>query len=75
VLGTKRLQAEFLKEPIDFIEWAEAYIQQLDPLTPSPHNSELTEGRSYYTPTDEKLEAMMLRITGAEWRSASKLLL
>ena len=74
-VSDRKISARFLDEQIDFIAWAESYVEQLDPLTVTPRNLELDVSSSYHTPTEQQLEAMLLRLTGGEWKWSAKLVL
>lgn len=42
-LGEERITAQRGKEPVDFFAWAQSYVDQLDPLHPTPRNADLDE--------------------------------
>jgi hypothetical protein len=73
VLGNAKLYSTLLGEKVDFLDWAEKYVNQLDPLHPSARNRDLEKGHSYYTPMEEKMEAALLRLIGEEWEATPKL--
>jgi hypothetical protein len=72
-LGDATLYSTLLGEKVDFLDWAEKYVNQLDPLHPSARNRDLEKGHSYYTPMEEKMEAALLRLIGEEWEATPKL--
>ena len=38
-LGEQTVEASLEKQPVDFLAWAAHYVDQLDPLSPSPHDA------------------------------------
>jgi len=73
VLGNAKMYSTLLGEKVDFLDWAEKYVNQLDPLHPTARNRDLEKRHSYYTPLDEKMEAALIRLIGEEWEVTSKL--
>lgn len=45
-LGEQSLRAKFRNETIDFLEWAEEYVNQLDPLQSADRTCEFEKGLS-----------------------------
>jgi len=73
-LGSERLTAKRQTETVDFLEWARHYIDQLDPLCPSPHDPDMKSERpNYYTPPETKLNDVLARLLGQRWEEAFKL--
>jgi hypothetical protein len=63
-------------EPIDFIAWAEKYLNQLDPLHNEPRHADMAPEPSPYYRTngeDEDLQQTLDRLTGQNWLKATKL--
>jgi hypothetical protein len=73
-LGDQKITADFMGEQIDFLSWAEAYVEQLDPLTVTDRNPDQSGGETYYS-TEEKLKESIRRLIGADWNESSKLLI
>ena len=73
VLGNAKMYSTLLGEKVDFLDWAEKYVNQLDPLHPTARNRDLEKRHSYYTPLDEKMEAALIRLIGEEWEVTPKL--
>ena len=73
-LGHRAIERPFLDKPIDFLEWAENYVDQLDPLTPTVHNPDQWPEPTNYVHADESaLKTLILRVTGFDGRTAQKL--
>jgi hypothetical protein len=74
-LGERQVGMYLGDKQVDFMEWAEAYIEQLDPLSETPKNSELIPPRNDYEySSDEKRLANLHRLIGNDWIDSSKLL-
>jgi hypothetical protein len=72
--GTTTITANLQGESIDFLAWAEHYIDQLDPLHPESRDPDLQNPRPhYYADADKHLTSALLRLAGASWESAKKL--
>ncbi len=75
ILKGQRVQAHFRDETIDFLDWAAAYVDHLDPLSVTPHNPDLTsEPHYYYRSNDEVLKESLQRVFGINCQHARKLL-
>jgi len=73
--GADTITATLQEESIDFLAWAERYINQLDPLHPTPRDPDLQDPRPhYYADTDKHFTSALLRLSGASWETAQKLL-
>jgi hypothetical protein len=73
-LGHQLIERPFLNQPIDFLEWAENYVDQLDPLTAIQHNPDQWPEPTNYVYADESsLKNLLLRVTGFDGRTAHKL--
>jgi hypothetical protein len=73
-LGPRFIERPFLDKPIDFLNWAENYVGQLDPLTPTPRNpDQWPEPRGYVHSDEAAFKALLLRVTGLDGRMAQKL--
>ena len=62
--------------PLDFLSWAEHYVNQLDPLHPEPHDPDLKYDRTAYSYGEDEKRPMqeLRRLMGHSWESATKLL-
>ena len=59
---------------IDFLIWAEIYVDQLDPLTARPRAGEFQRnGLNHYMTDIERIKATFARLLGGEWPQAWKL--
>jgi hypothetical protein len=73
-LGPRVIQHPFLDKSIDFLSWAENYVDQLDPLAAAPRNPDQWPEPGHYVSSDEAgLKNLLLRVTGFDGRTAQKL--
>jgi hypothetical protein len=73
-LGAESITLDLDGKPIDFLAWAEHYIDQLDPLSATDHDSDLTPERSYHSDSDrDRLQGELRRLSGHTWDRALKL--
>jgi hypothetical protein len=73
-LGSQVLQAKFRDETVDFLKWAEAYVDQLDPLRAVRRTGEFDESSTYRYHTDlDRMKNAFGRLLGAEWPDAFKI--
>ena len=72
-LGETKLQATRQGLAIDFLEWAQHYVDQLDPLSCTPHDTDMKEDRSSYGCGPEKLQQTLSRLLGRDWQQAWKM--
>jgi hypothetical protein len=64
-LGSERLTAKRQPETVDFLDWARHYVDQLDPLSTTPHDRDMkSEQPDYYTPPETKLNEVLARLLG-----------
>ena len=69
------VRARYGNEGINFLARAERYLQQLDPLSPTPREPDQEAERSHLHSVDEKkLFATVTRLLGNDWERAAKLL-
>lgn len=72
--GDRTWTADLQGTPTDFLAWAEHYIDQLDPLTPTPRDPILAQPqRAYYGVEETTMKNALLRLAGAAWDSSVKL--
>jgi len=62
------LKARFRDTTVDFFDWAQHYLQQVDPLNPGPRKSNLKEFGRHSRLASETLA----RLIGDHWRNASR---
>ena len=59
---------------MDFLEFAEHYVNQLDPLHPAPRDPDFAHERTFqYGADDKRLQEELQRFSGHTWERASKL--
>jgi hypothetical protein len=59
---------------VDFLDWAERYVDQMDPLTQAPRNPDLQPNDShYYRAEEEAFNASIRRLLGQSWPESLKL--
>lgn len=69
-LGEQTVEASLEKQPVDFLAWAANYVDQLDPLSPTPHDAELMdEGLRKYG-NEEGVRETLSRLMGRHWQEA-----
>jgi hypothetical protein len=78
-LGDRTFTVDRLGQPVNFIRWAEHYVNQLDPLQTEPRDPDLmheTPHPNYYgNPADrDRFEKELVRLAGHTWERALKLL-
>jgi len=64
-MGAETIHACLGDQVIDYLNWAETYIDQLDPLTSRTRSAEFTSGTGYRV---NDLDATYGRLTGSEWK-------
>jgi hypothetical protein len=73
-MPNKRVQVSFRDQSIDFLDWAAAYVDQLDPLSASPRNPDQgPEPTDYPRMNEDAFRSLLLRATGFDGRIARKL--
>jgi len=73
-VGDQRLEAKLLDRKVDFLDWADAYIDQLDPLRVAARNPVVAgKSFSYYVSLEQKVGSLLFRLLGGEWQSTPKL--
>jgi hypothetical protein len=71
-LGSERLEGDLQGKSVDFLDWAQRYIDQIDPLSSVPHHPDLLDDRSSYYQGDDKLRRELARLSGHDWQDAWK---
>lgn len=72
-LGAATIRVRFQKEQIDYLAWAERYVDELDPLNPAPRSVEFLECTGRYMNDLERMKDAFGRLLGSEWADAWKL--
>jgi hypothetical protein len=71
--GSQKIKAKLHGKHVDFIDWAQHYVDQLDPLSSTPHDLDLKANRSGYSSDEYKLRHALSRLIGQRWQDAWKL--
>jgi hypothetical protein len=74
-VGENHIKAKFRDQPIDFLDWASAYVDQLDPLSVTPRDPDQLPEPNYYRSYDDALKKTQLRLFGFDGHTSSKLML
>ena len=73
-LGDDTFNVDLQGERIDFLTWAEHYVNQLDPLHPEARDPDFAHERTFQYGADEKhLQEELHRLSGHAWDSSLKL--
>jgi hypothetical protein len=72
-LGEQRVEASLEKQPVDFLAWAAHYVDQLDPLSPTPHDADLMDENPRRCGNEEGVRQTLSRLMGRHWQEAWKL--
>jgi hypothetical protein len=70
-VGANAIQARFRDQRVDYLDWAEAYVNQLDPLTSRPRSQEFLR-RNVLRDDLDRLRADIGRLFRTEWSEAWK---
>lgn len=57
---------------LDYLAWAQAYVDQLDPLTSAVRHEDYEKPANEYGNDDEKWKKGLARLVGAPWKDAWK---
>ena len=72
--GVEGLVAKRQEETVDFLAWAQHYVDQLDPLCATPHDPDFESERpGYYSPTDKQVHETLDRLLGNHWSDVYKI--
>jgi hypothetical protein len=73
-VGGNRIEAKFRDQSIDFLDWAAAYVDQLDPLSGTSRNpDQLPEPDRYCRSAGDSFNKTLLRFFGFDGRTSPKL--
>jgi len=70
--GAGPIEVKLQDKTVNFIEWARHYIDQLDPLSETPHHPDLMRDRHEYQ-TRDKIADEVGRLVGSSWDKAWKI--
>jgi len=71
-LGDQMVEASLNKLPVDFLAWATHYVDQLDPLSPAPHDADLMDESPRTYGNEEGVRQTLSRLMGRHWQEAWK---
>jgi|GEM_PF-300908 len=73
-LRGQALPVRFRDETIDYLDWAERYVNELDPLSQALRSGEFQESSIYHFQNDlDRMKKSFGRLLGADWAEAFKL--
>lgn len=73
-LGERTITADLQGQSIDFLAWAECYVNQLDPLHAEPRNPDCAHEHSWqYNSEEKRFTEELQRLLGHGWEHAAKL--
>jgi hypothetical protein len=61
-----------LETTIDFLGWADRYVEQLDPLSDTARSEDFERPANDYGSDDEKWKRGLARLVGSLWKDAWK---
>jgi hypothetical protein len=71
-LTGEALSVRYLGTIIDFLAWADRYVEQLDPLIEAPRVEDFERPSNDYGSDDEKWKRGLARLVGSLWKDAWK---
>ena len=66
------VEASYLNTTLDYLAWAERYVDQLDPLSPALRLEDFERPTSEFGSEDEKWKKGVARLLGVPWKEAWK---
>jgi hypothetical protein len=73
-IGQGSLRARFRDDIVDFVAWAEQYVNQVDPLHALPRRDEFEKSGAFQYQSDiDRMKSAFARILGSDWENAWKL--
>ena len=72
-LGERKVEASLEKQPVDFLAWAAHYVDQLDPLSPTPHDADVMDESLRPCGNEEGVRQTLSRLMGRHWQEAWKI--
>ena len=74
-LGTDAYLVKVDDREVDFLAWAEHYVNQLDPLHPEARDPDFAHERTFqYGADDKRLQEELQRLSGHAWERAQKMI-
>jgi len=71
-LGGEALSVRYLDSLIDYLAWADRYVEQLDPLSDVPRVEDFERPSNDYGSDDDKWKRGLARLVGSLWKDAWK---
>lgn len=72
-LGPRVLPATFRNDTVDFLDWAQTYVNQLDPLHAAERTGEFEESSTHHFQNDlDRMKKAFGRLLGGDWTDAWK---
>jgi hypothetical protein len=72
-VGSSPIEAHYLDKTLDYLAWAERYLDQLDPLSRAPRLQDFERPTNEYGSDDDKWKKGVARLLGAHWKDAWKI--
>lgn len=72
-LGERKVEASLDKQPVNFLAWAARYVDQLDPLSPTPHDADVMDESLRQYGNEEGVRQTLSRLMGRHWQEAWKI--
>ena len=73
-MGPDTVTVDLNGTPTDFLDWAERYVNQLDPLHPEPRDPDFAHERDiYYRAEEKRFTEELQRLLGHQWEATGKL--
>jgi hypothetical protein len=72
-VGSSAIEACYLNTTLDYLAWAERYLDQLDPLSRAPRLQDFERPTNEYGSDDDKWKKGVARLLGAPWKDAWKI--
>jgi hypothetical protein len=73
-LGTRAPRARLLDTTVDFLNWADGFVDQLDPLSASPRTDDYQQEHTGYIHSEvDRMKQSFARLLGTDWKEAWKL--
>jgi len=71
-LAGEVIPVRYLESMIDFLAWADRYVEQLDPLSDTPRSEDFERPSNDYGSDEDKWKKGLARLVGSLWKDAWK---
>jgi hypothetical protein len=71
-MASGRLESRLGDQKVDFLLWAEQYVNQLDPFHPAPRVPEMFPTSSWSYQSDSEIKSQLARLLGRHWHHSYK---